>query len=254
MQNAKTLNPILLGRPVQAFDQLATALAQQVQTQLHGTGHRPISIQLAHAHFTPLHGAAPSSTHIDMQRATVLAHMAARYGFTADSSADDTTAAFPVSSTERRIADVLHQAVHSAVELLCTHARAALNHAPATSASAWQWEAQIQVADGAWQPLTVALDAAASRTLEHYALQLRRDQRQASPAHARPAVPLHATLTARLLEKTVSTAEIQALRPGSVLPIAMGRATVLLNGEALLAASVAEHHGKLHLTAFETLE
>jgi hypothetical protein len=39
-----------------------------------------------------------------------------------------------------------------------------------------------------------------------------------------------------------------------VLPIALGTTTVLINGEALLAATVTEHQGKLHLTAFETLE
>ena len=61
-------------------------------------------------------------------------------------------------------------------------------------------------------------------------------------------------MTARLLEKTVSTADVQTLRTGSVLPIALGATTVLLNGEALLAATVTEHQGKLHLTAFETLE
>ena len=29
MQNAKTLDPVMLGRPVQAFDQLAALLARQ---------------------------------------------------------------------------------------------------------------------------------------------------------------------------------------------------------------------------------
>jgi hypothetical protein len=161
-----------------------------------------------------------------LQRATVLAHMAARYGFTADGQADapDT----PPSSTERRIGQALQDAVLRAVAALCAQADAALDSPPSTSASAWQWQARIQVGDSDWQPLHITLDADASRTLEHYAL--------------------------RLLEKTVSTADIQALRRGSVLPIALGRTTVLLNGEALLTASVAEHHGKLHLTAFETLE
>ena len=252
MQNIKTLNPVLLGRPVQAFDQLAADLAQHVQAQLHGTGHRPIAIQIAHAHFTPLPGVAPQALQIELQRATVLAHMAARYGFTADGQADapDT----PPSSTERRIGQALQDAVLRAVAALCVQAGTALDSPPSTSASAWQWQARIQVGDSDWQPLHITLDADASRTLEHYALQLRRTQRTAPPGAAKPAAPLQVELTARLLEKTVSTADIQALRRGSVLPIALGRTTVLLNGEALLTASVAEHHGKLHLTAFETLE
>jgi hypothetical protein len=34
----------------------------------------------------------------------------------------------------------------------------------------------------------------------------------------------------------------------------MGRAVTLINGAPLLRATVAEHQGKLHLTAFETLD
>ena len=61
-------------------------------------------------------------------------------------------------------------------------------------------------------------------------------------------------MRALLLEKTVTAADIQQLHVGSVLPIHLERARVALNGQAMLTASVAEHQGKLHLTAFETLE
>ena len=130
---------------------------------------------------------------------------------------------------------------------------AAAAQSPIT-ASTWQWQAQIQVADSAWQPLNIALDSACCQALEQQVLQLRRTRPASPSATPKPATPLHIQLTARLLEKTVTTADVQALRTGSVLPIALGATTVLLNGEALLAATVTEHQGKLHLTAFETLE
>ena len=240
---------------MQAFDQLALLLAQQVQAALQRTGHRQVNLHIAQTQFLPQRSPAPAPARMQVQleRATVLAHMAARYGFTAEPLPQGVEAP-PVSSTEQRIHAALDAAVCAAAQALCAQAQAALQQPPATTASAWQWQARIRIGDGDWQPLLLTLDADSSRTLEHYALQLRRAQRPAAATQAKPAVPLHVDVTACLLEKTVSTADIQALRPGSVLPIALGRATVLLNGQALLSAAVAEHQGKLHLTAFETLE
>lgn len=241
----------MLGRPVQAFDQLAALLAHRVEAHMQQTGHRPVAIRIGHAHFTPLRAAAPAQLHTTLARATVQAHMAARYGFVQD-NAGATADTQPAGPTEQRIAAALLEAVRTATrETLTLPTAPPAGTAPA---STWQWQAQIQVADSAWQPLHTELDTASSLALEHLALQLRRNRQTQAPLHGTPAAPLHVSLSARLLEKTVSTAAIQALRTGSVLPIALGRTTVLINGEALLSASVAEHQGKLHLTAFETLE
>ena len=51
---------------------------------------------------------------------------------------------------------------------------------------------------------------------------------------------------------TGNTITIQVTTPTGLQTL--GTTTVLINGEALLAATVTEHQGKLHLTAFETLE
>ena len=242
---------MMLGRPVQAFDQLAQQLAQCVVQHLQRTGHRSVALCIAQAQFIPQRPPTSQTTQVTLHRATVQAHMAARYGFSADDAPTDA----PANSTELRIHAALNAATAASVEVLCAQARAALPSTPISGgACAWLWQAQIQVAGGQWWPMEIALDAAASQALEQHALQLRRSQPSTAAHHAKPATPLHVNLTARLLEKTVSTADIQALRCGSVLPIALGRTTVLLNGEALLTATVAEHQGKLHLTAFETLE
>lgn len=240
----------MLGRPVQAFDQLAALLAREVETQMQQTGHRPVAMHIENAHFMPLRAAAPAQPQITLARATVQAHMAARYGFTQDDMTPVPDAQ-PASPTEQRIAAALHEAVCRATQATLTPAAAAQ---PPITASTWQWQAQIQVADSPWQPLNIALDSACCQALEQQVQQLRRPRPASTPATPKPAAPLHIQLTARLLEKTVSTADVQALRTGSVLPIALGATTVLLNGEALLAATVTEHQGKLHLTAFETLE
>lgn len=241
----------MLGRPVQAFDQLAALLARRVEAHMQQTGHRPVAICIEHAHFSPLRAAAPVQLHITLARTTVQAHMAARYGFTQENATPEADT-LPASPTEQRIGAALHEAVRTAA--LETLAPPAGLPAGTSSASSWQWQAQIQVAGSAWQPLSMALDTACSLALEHLTQQQQRSRLAQTPLHGKPAAPLHVSLSACLLEKTVSTAEIQALRPGSLLPIALGRTTVLVNGEALLSASVAEHQGKLHLTAFETLE
>jgi hypothetical protein len=196
VQNAKTLDPVMLGRPVQAFDQLAALLARQVETQMQQTGHRPVAMRIEHAHFTPLRcGSGSAADHPD--RATVQAHMAARYGFTQDDMApapDDQ----PASPTEQRIATALHDAVRRATQTTLMPAATAQ---PLITASTWQWQAQIQVADSAWQPLNIALDTACCQALEQQVLQLRRTRPAPTPATPKPAAPLHIQLTARLLEK-----------------------------------------------------
>lgn len=245
----------MLGRPVQALEQLAALLAQHVEAQMKQSGHRPVVIRIQDAQFTPLRGSPPAQPQAFLERITVQAHMAARYGFTEDSTATGNLEAVSASSTELRIAAALHSAICQAVTQTVAHAQSAMRDASwTTSTSGWQWQALIQVADSTWQPLRIELDPTSSQALERYALQMRSSQQPATGARSTPEATLQVGLSAQLLEKTVSAATVHALRTGSVLPIALGRSTVLLNGTALLTATLAEHHGKLHLTAFETLE
>ena len=248
---AKPLNPALLGRPIQTLDALAKTLSLRIGQHLQETGHRSVALELREASWQPVRpgncNGAEAPLLIELSRSTVHALMDARYGFHAEeeiASASD----LPVSATEKRITEQLHQAITDAVQALIRPA----NKPPAacTQPYAWQWSAQIQVANAAPQDLRITLCAALSAQLE---LLLQRP-RSTKPATTTDTALLAIELQALLLEKTVSAADIQQLQVGSVLPITLNRTLVHLNGQAMLAASVAENHGKLHLTAFENLE
>jgi flagellar motor switch protein FliM len=75
---------------------------------------------------------------------------------------------------------------------------------------------------------------------------------------ARPGEPLAASLQlkldARLVSKEIVLAALFDLKVGDVIPVAVGRAEVLLDESRLFTAAVAEHKGKLCLTSFEDAE
>lgn len=248
MQEYKTLDPVLLGRPVQALEAMATKFAQQVEAHIQGCGHRPITLTIEAAHFSPatLDSSADVQQHrITMARATVQACMAERYGFTAQAS-DIGNDDAPCSATEQRITQALHTAIETSIAKTLPNAILA----GVVSSQIWMWQAQIRVGQLPAQMLHIRLSTAASHALEAYLAGQRKPSRS-QPSHSEP---LEVELQALLLEKTVSAADIYQLQVGSVVPIALDRARVLLNGQAMLSASVAEHQGKLHLTAFENLE
>ncbi|MEW7850109.1 FliM/FliN family flagellar motor C-terminal domain-containing protein [Massilia aurea] len=65
---------------------------------------------------------------------------------------------------------------------------------------------------------------------------------------------LEVKLEGRLVSKEVTLAALFGLQVGDVIPVAVGRADVLLDDSRLFTASVAEHKGKLCLTSFEDAE
>lgn len=246
VQKSRTLDPVLLGRPVQVFEALASLLGQRIAQQLQQTGHRSIALTVREAQFIPAPRKASNETEqlcIDLSRHTVQALMAQRYGFTCQSS-DLTESTAAVSATELRIARSLHDAIERAVHHTLPSAEAATTPQP------WQWQGQIQVGDLPPQMLSIGLTPATNASLEHLVAQHRKPLR-ATPASNEP---LMVELQALLAQKTITAADMQQLRVGSMLPITLDRAKVLLNGQVMLSASVAEHQGTLHLTAFETLE
>jgi len=82
-----------------------------------------------------------------------------------------------------------------------------------------------------------------------------RPARGVGPTHS-PPLParLHLTMTARLLEKELPLGKVMDLQIGDVIPVSLSRADVMVGDSRLFSASVAEHKGKLCLTAFEDME
>lgn len=74
-------------------------------------------------------------------------------------------------------------------------------------------------------------------------------------ATAKPfATRLQLTLVARLLEKELPLGRLLDTRVGDVIPVSLGATDVLVDESRLFTARVAEHKGKLCLTAFEDVE
>lgn len=80
----------------------------------------------------------------------------------------------------------------------------------------------------------------------------RRDQ--ARKRSAPLATQLRLKVTGRLVEREVPLGSLLDLRVGSVIPVSLGAADVLIEDSRLFCAQVAEHKGKLCLTAFEDVE
>jgi len=74
-------------------------------------------------------------------------------------------------------------------------------------------------------------------------------------ASAKPfAVRLQMPLVARLLEKEIPLGVLLDTRIGDVIPVNLGSTEVFIDDSRLFTARVAEHKGKLCLTAFEDVE
>lgn len=249
VQKHRTLNPVLLGRPLQAFEAISQHLVQRVIEQMQKTGHRNITLTIGDAHFEPQQLAQQgqhTACEVQISRSSVQDWMTLRYGFTQQSNECHTQLP-PPSATEKRITLHLQEAIAQAVALVFPNTDAMPTPA---EQQLWRWSGQLQIDSQTPAPLSILLSATQSACLEAWVAQQRKPARSAT----HQGQPLLIDLQALLLEKTVSAADIYQLRIGSVVPIALDRAVVNLNGQPMLSASVAEHQGKLHLTAFETLE
>ena len=235
----------MLGRPLQAFSQLAAQIGQAIVLHLQKQGHRHIPIEVCGAKITP-QTQASDALHIDLPRPVVLAHMEARYGFQGSQPQMEGNA--PVSTTEKRIQAALIEAVRAAV----MSALPLSTHQP-HHVQCWKWEGYVRIGGAEPSLLSIAMDKATSHQVNACIAQTSQPVAPKN-ATAAPLAPLPIQLVAQLAEKSITAADVQALQPGTVLPITLERTVVLLNNAPMLSASVAEHQGKLHLTAFETLE
>ena len=68
------------------------------------------------------------------------------------------------------------------------------------------------------------------------------------------ATRLEVKLDGCLVSKEITLATLFGLQVGDVIPVALGRADVVLDNSRLFTAAVAEHKGKLCLTSFEDAE
>ncbi|MCW7536516.1 FliM/FliN family flagellar motor C-terminal domain-containing protein [Aquabacterium sp. A7-Y] len=271
----QVLDPSTLGRPVHRLDRFTRRWREDLGQQLRdGLNRRwrtafeigEVSLQqrLAPADagrwmaFTSAAGRIACA----IERPLLLALLARRYG-----APVATPAAVPETATEERLAAQLAQqfaeALAGRIEAGCTEdapdtpGPAALQRAGLQVPRTAGWTLQARVLEPALDidtSLWFTLDAAwMDRLLAGLAPARPRATERSEPA--RPlSQQLRLTLTARLLEKELPLGELLALRVGDLIPVRLGPTEVLVDDTQLFTATVAEHQGKLCLTAFSDVD
>jgi flagellar motor switch protein FliM len=196
-----------------------------------------------------------------LERTLVLSVMQYRYG--AAASQLGAAGVPPETTTEERLAGLLGQQLllGLAVRLMnpastgtpAIDIAPALHRAPANDA----WSIRVPVHDpqGLQSSLLFAIDAAWMNQL----LREREPRRKHKAAAALPqprelTARLQMKLVARLLQTDMPLGDLLDLQPGAVIPVSLRATEVLVDGERLFTASVAEHQGKLCLTSFADAE
>lgn len=202
-----------------------------------------------------------------LDRAVLLSVLHYRYGQQGGAPARGVAdTVLPESATEARLASMLGlqllKAVAQRIDTVgagCASAEDVVHEfvpvpGPALAGPSDQWTIAAVVrerAHGIEGSLRFRLDEAwMARLLRHLAPT--RDQRdQDGQAGPSPVARLPLTVVARLLEKDMPLGELLDIRVGDVIPVHLGLADVLVDQACLFQAVVAEHKGKLCLTAFE---
>lgn len=278
------LDPRCLGRPVHLLPRVTESLRDALQRHLCLPWNRRYRTryELRSVVLRPLNQAGtelpgrwlrtqgplgPVACQID--RALVLSLMARRLGLTGSTSATDSD---PSTATEERLQQAVAlqlcgQSVHMLAQAAVADSMADSIPAPtlaplqaggAISLDADGWILELRLWDAEAQPPTemsmrLVLDGAyVAPVLRHLA----GPGRSAKTTKAAQPLPRRLTLKmqARLLERELPLGSVLDLRPGSLIPVRLADATLMVEGSPLMRAAVAEYQGKLCLTSFQDLE
>ncbi|MDB6001040.1 MAG: fliM [Rhizobacter sp.] len=274
------VDPRTLGRPVHLLDRFALHLRDDLRDMLRNrVSRRPwagFEVEAVTLRQSDPSAAMPESGWMcfrntvgvlscAIERKLVLGTLAHRYGLRVP--AEGSAEASPrITATERRLFDTLgRQFVHllaaridagfgpmSAVE--ADHGFTALGRlAPAEGG----WLIETTVRDDT-QGLCSVLQFAVGDTWMTRLFQRVAPARELSAERQVPPTPLAdrltLKLTARLLSQEIELGELCDIKPGDVIPIRLGSTDVLIDDSRLFTAVVAQHKGKLCLTAFEDTE
>lgn len=206
---------------------------------------------------------------LSLDRRLVLQVLDCRYG-APEASTRDASQPPPVTSTEERLAQKL---ALNWLALLAQRLRDGLAPAQMDPAQAAlpqpQWLGEAIEPVGAWTLKLCIEDAGAPGssfvlllTLDDAWMRLLLE----SLKSRRPLVPdaaesgagplskrLQLQLQARLLSSRLTLGEVFDLHPGAIIPVSLQGTDVLVKGVRLFTATVAEHKGKLWLTAFNDI-
>jgi flagellar motor switch protein FliM len=275
------LDPCLLGRPVHLLPQFARRLGEDLSGAIAAPVARrywgPFQLDAIEFARAPQHLAARwlglateyGAVAVAFERELLLGLLDCRYGGRgATPAAPRDPAAERVTATEERLAvtlteqlaDVLAARIGANLNAVGLAAAAAAGlaapaavSAPANSA----WALQIRLREprsGSCGQLWIALDGAVMADILRGITPEKKHGQAAQPAAEPLATRLQVKLDGRLVSKEITLARLFDLQVGDVIPVAVGRAEVMLDDSRLFTAAVAEHKGKLCLTSFEDAE
>jgi flagellar motor switch protein FliM len=270
------LDPRTLGRPVHRLPVFCEELRADVSDLLQMLNRRySATFQVLGANMTPFDDAlgarrwyvwdtARGRMACSMDRELVLGVLAYRFGAPACAHGDEEV---PHTATEERMTRSLSQQLldklaaqvdpsdaASALAADAGHQGFARGIATARSGA---WQVQLQLRDGqsgVTGHLYFMLDAAWT---ERLLTRLTPASRSSAPVrHEAQSLPkrLQLRLTARLLQQQLALGTLLDLKVGDVLRANLGDTGVYVGDECLFTAVVAEHHGRLCLTAFQDAE
>lgn len=268
------LDPRSLGRPVHLLDRftvpLREGLAEFLRTRFnrrYRASFRIGEVTMAREEALPqaprwrMYGNAGGRIGFAIDRALLLCIFGYRYG----AGAEALPAAAPETATEERLATALGLEFAALLARqvarlpgLKDDAAAAEDFAELTltppAGACWIVRAQLlEPARAAGGELLLALDEDWSARVLRGVAPLRERRPAAQPADPL-AARLQLTLAARLLEKELPLGDLLDARVGDIIPMHLGPTEVLVGDALLFHADVAEHKGKLCLTAFKDVE
>lgn len=258
------LDPRTLGRPVHLLPRFAETLRERLDEALRLQLNRRWRSQysVGDLAFQPLDGVVGAGRWLAgqgeagplacrMERPLLLSFMARRYGDSASGNPPETSSEERVQRQLTRL--LLDSLLAALLETDTPAAELRPTMAPALPEGSWLLKLTLREAEqGLASRVVIAL---APDYLAPLLARLAPGRPRAPlPAEQDLARLLTLKLQARLLQHELSLGELLSLRPGSLLPIRLRDSDVLVDGQRLFTATVAEHQGKLCLTSFQDAE
>lgn len=274
----QVLDPRTLGRPVHLLPAFALRFSADLAEFLRGTLNRRYGMQLLVSDATMTRQPQPDEARrwhvyesatgrigLALDRSLVLRVLQCRYGLQ-EKQQDVDLGTVPVNASEERLTQRLGQEM---VMTLMSRIRHGLQQLASESGLAdgdqASWRAESSDAAGAWwikvrlgearsglqADLRFSLDDAWMNELLSQLAGWRSEPKEPLKNDAKPlASRIQVKLVAQLLQRRMALGDILDFRVGNIIPVSLQTTDVLVKNSRLFTATVAEHKGKLWLTAF----
>jgi len=274
----QVLDPRTLGRPVHLLSAFSQRFCTDLSIFMRDTLDRRYGTQLQVSNVTltraqqadeprrwNVYESRTGRIGLALDRSLVLRILHCRYGVQGNNQQTDPDTT-PITASEERLTQNLGQQM---VVALASRIRKGLQPlataASPTDADQISWHAESTDTVGSWliqvrieEPLTglqtgleFSLDDAWMHVLLSQLAAKRLAPKEPSKSDAQPlASRLQVKLVAQLLQRRMAMGDILDMRVGDIIPVSLQTTDVLVRNTRLFTATVAEHRGKLWLTAF----